>query len=505
MRAAAVYIRISSDRGGTRAGVRRQLEDCRSWAERNGTQVAEVYEDNDVSAYRGKPRPAYRRMFDDIKAGVRDGVIVWHNDRLHRNTRELEDFIDLVEATGIAVATVTSGDYDLTTTTGRAMARIACALSRLESEDKSRRIKRQQLQAAQEGRRSGGGTRAYGFQPGHRKVIPKESAVVREAARRILAGEPLRSVTRDLNDRRIPTVTGKPWSSTVLRTILTSGRISGQREHLGEIVAAGDWPAIVTPAQTARLRTILLDPDRRTNRVPRRYPLTGLVYCGKCGARLVARPRDDGERRYFCAKGPGFSGCGGIAILAEPLERLIAEAVLHRLDSPKLPARCVPGALGRGRSRCRPTGARAGRRRARAAGQPPWPGTDQRAGVDGGSQTDRRPTNGCSQTPRQPFRRRGARRVRRRHRHSPVAMVEPRPGPAAGHYQGRAPPYRREHGRAGQEPLRSRPHPADLAGLSEPALAHLRAGWRPRRSPTCPLRTSEGLVHGQCPLPMLWL
>ena len=105
--------------------------------------VAEVYEDNDVSAYRGKPRPAYRRMFEDIKAGVRDGVIVWHNDRLHRNTRELEDFIDLVEATGIAVATVTSGDYDLTTTTGRAMARIACALSRLESEDKSRRIKRQ--------------------------------------------------------------------------------------------------------------------------------------------------------------------------------------------------------------------------------------------------------------------------------------------------------------------------------------------------------------------------
>jgi site-specific DNA recombinase len=344
VKAAAIYIRISSDRGGTRAGVRRQLEDCRSWAQRNGSKVAEVYEDNDVSAYRGKPRPGYRRMCEDIKGGVRDGVIVWHNDRLHRNTRELEDFIDLVEATEIAVATVTSGDYDLTTTTGRAMARIACALARLESEDKSRRIKRQQLQAAQEGKRSGGGTRAYGYQRGHRKVVPNEAAVIKEAARRILAGEPLRSVTRDLNDRGISTVTGKPWSSTVLRTILTSGRISGQREHLGEIVAAGGWPAIVTPAQTARLRSILLDPDRRTNRVPRRYPLTGLVYCGKCGARMVARPRDDGERRYFCAKGPGFSGCGGTAILAEPLERFVAEAVLHRLDSPKL-QRAVARAL----------------------------------------------------------------------------------------------------------------------------------------------------------------
>ena len=116
-------------------------------------------------------------------------MIVWHNDRLHRNTRELEDFIDLVEATSIAVATVTSGDYDLTTTTGRAMARIACALARLESEDKSRRIKRQALQAAQEGRRSGGGTRAYGYQTG-RKLIPSETAVIKEAARRILAVSP---------------------------------------------------------------------------------------------------------------------------------------------------------------------------------------------------------------------------------------------------------------------------------------------------------------------------
>jgi DNA invertase Pin-like site-specific DNA recombinase len=122
--------------------------------------VAEIYEDNDVSAYPGKSRPGYRRMCEDIKAGWRDGVIVWHNDRLHRNTRELEDFIDLVEATNVAVATVKSGDYDLTTTTGRGHGRIACALARLESGDKSRRNKRQALQAAQEGRRSGGGTGA---------------------------------------------------------------------------------------------------------------------------------------------------------------------------------------------------------------------------------------------------------------------------------------------------------------------------------------------------------
>jgi site-specific DNA recombinase len=39
-----------------------------------------------------------------------------------------------------------------------------------------------------------------------------------------------------------------------------------------------------------------------------------------------------------CAKGPGFSGCGRIAVLADPLEQFLVEAVLFRLDSPELAA-----------------------------------------------------------------------------------------------------------------------------------------------------------------------
>jgi site-specific DNA recombinase len=334
MESGAIYVRISSDRDGTRAGVSRQIEDCKAWAVRNGSQVAEVYEDNDVSAYRGKVRPAYRRMCDDLKHGTRDGVIAWHPDRLHRNVREIEDFIDLIEATGAQIATVTGGDYDLTTTTGRAMIRVSGVFARMESEDKSRRIKRSAEQQAKDGKRSGGGTRAYGYAPGHAKVIRAEANVITDAAKRILAGENLRSICTELNDRAIRTVTGAQWSTTTLKAILTSARISGQRDYHGEIVATGDWPAIVTPATTLRLRGILNDPSRRTNRAPRSYPLTGLVCCGKCGAKMVARPKADGRRQYVCVKGPGFHGCGGMAVLAEPMEEIVNEAILIRLDSP---------------------------------------------------------------------------------------------------------------------------------------------------------------------------
>lgn len=60
-KAAAVYCRISDDRTGQRAGVQRQEEDCRALAESRGWPVADVYVDNDLSAYSGKPRPADSR------------------------------------------------------------------------------------------------------------------------------------------------------------------------------------------------------------------------------------------------------------------------------------------------------------------------------------------------------------------------------------------------------------------------------------------------------------
>ena len=53
-------------------------------------------------------------------------------------------------------------------------------------------------------------------------------------------------------------------------------------------------------------------------------------------ATLVSRPRDDGQRRYVCARGPGFAGCGKTYVLAEPLEEFVTEAVLIALDTPEL-------------------------------------------------------------------------------------------------------------------------------------------------------------------------
>ena len=336
MQAAAIYARISKDRSGTGQTVARQIAECRAYAAAHGHVVAEVYTDNDLSAYRGKPRPDYARMCEDLKAGPRDGVITYHLDRLHRNMIELERFIVLIEATGADVRTVSGGDYDLVhlRRPGHGPGGVRLCPQGVRGQVSAHQEPKARPGPA--GKRLSPGSRAYGYSKDHAEIIPTEAAVIREAADRILAGEALRSLCTDLNDRGIPTVSGKAWTITSMIRILTSGRISAQVEHLGEIVAQGDWPPIVSPAETTRLRAVLRDPSRRTNRSPRTYPLSGLVRCGLCGTRMGARPRADRSRRYACNRQPGNASCGRMSTMAEPLESFIIDAVLYRLDTPDL-------------------------------------------------------------------------------------------------------------------------------------------------------------------------
>jgi site-specific DNA recombinase len=230
--------------------------------------VVERYVDSDISAYGGKRRLEYERMLEEIEAGVVEAVVVYHADRLHRHPRELEDFIDLCQRHKTRLATVT-GETDLATHDGQLIARIQGAVARKESDDKSRRIRRKHEELAQAGRVSGGGTRPFGYEADKRTLRPDEAATIRDCVRRLLAGDSLRSLCTDLNRDGVRTVTGRQWSPQTLRRLLLSARISGQREHKGEIVAKAEWPAIITPAETQR-----------------------------------PRPRENGSRRYVCASGP---------------------------------------------------------------------------------------------------------------------------------------------------------------------------------------------------------
>lgn len=336
VRAAAIYARISSDQDGTTLGVQRQLQDCRKLAADLGWPVGDAYVDNDLSAYTGKRRPEYERMLTDLADGTRDAVLIYHVDRLTRRPIELEQFLDVLAAAKVRhVRFVAGGDLDVGSGDGLMVLRMLLAVAANESSTKSRRVKRKMLQNAEAGLPHGGHHRPFGYDTDKITVRQDEAQVIRALAERFLAGESLRSLATWLDEQGVATVSGKPWRTTTLRAMLASGRIAGLRDHQGQVISQASWEPIITEQVRARILSRMAEQKTSGRRSPRRYLLSGLLRCHKCDHTLYSAAREQ-VRRYVCSSGPDHGGCGGTFVVAGPVEDLLAQAVLFRLDTPEL-------------------------------------------------------------------------------------------------------------------------------------------------------------------------
>lgn len=339
---AAIYCRISQDRTGAGLGVERQREDCEALAQRLGLSVLEVFTDNDLSAYSGKPRSGYLALLDRIREGDDvHAVLAWHEDRLHRSPRELEDYIDVCQPRGVSTQFVKAGDLDLTNASGRMTARIRGAVSRQESEHKSERVKRAQLQAAQAGKWRGGAP-PYGWNLGDNgsaTLNRREVREIRNAAAALLAGASLGSIVADLHRRCVTTSTGRQWNYTSLRQVLTRPRNAGLSVLNGEVLGATTWPAILSEDTWRSVCALLANPDRRRSTSNRaRWLLAGIAVCGKDGCGLPLRSgatasnRAKGTTRtvYRCPAGGG----GHVARTARDVDDLVTGVILELLSRP---------------------------------------------------------------------------------------------------------------------------------------------------------------------------
>ncbi|HEY0697927.1 MAG TPA: recombinase family protein [Micromonospora sp.] len=178
--------------------------------------------------------------------------------------------------------TVQAGAVDLTTPSGRMVARMLGATARYESEHKAARIRRKLAENAAAGK-----PHVYGWEPDRLTIRETEAAVIRDAARRILAGEPLRSIFRDLNARGLYNASGNPWTHPTFRGCLLNARHAGLREHNGQEVSVAAWPAILPPETWHAVRRTLTSPERVTT--PDRAGR--LTFCPASPGAACAAPR----------------------------------------------------------------------------------------------------------------------------------------------------------------------------------------------------------------------
>ena len=152
---------------------------------------------------RGSRGPEHDRLLADIRAGKLDAVVVWDVDRLYRQPRELEPFVDACEAAGLKTLGSVGGDINLNDESALMLLRFKVAMAAAEVAKIRKRIVRQKQERAEKGLFNGG-IRPFGFEADGVTQKAVEAALIREAADRILEGSSLQSIVRDWNGRRPP-------------------------------------------------------------------------------------------------------------------------------------------------------------------------------------------------------------------------------------------------------------------------------------------------------------
>jgi len=347
----------------------RQREVISSWATVHAATVTAVAEDLDVSgAVSPWDRPGLGPYLSDPRLVASwDVLVVWKLDRLSRSALDTLRLLGWARENGKRVVAV-ADSLDSASTMGQVWIQLSAIFAEVERTNIRERTlaARQYLRAA--GRWTGGrppfGFRAVRTDEGVRlEHDPEELPVVREIVSRVLDGETVASIARDLTGRGVPTPgagdvrTRRPrhtgvWSTTTIRQILRSPAMRGWSTHRGrpvlgddglpvqigpEILSAGEWEAVLAE----------LDSRSRPGAVRSRRgsaPLYGVVFCS-CGSRMLGGRNRRGERRYQCAR---TFRVGGVSptpdcrnVLAEPVEEYATEHFLT-LFGPRRVVEYVP-------------------------------------------------------------------------------------------------------------------------------------------------------------------
>ena len=184
---AAGYLRASLDATGEGLAVDRQRKECQAILDARGWHLSGEYVDNSISASDAKKnRPAYTRLVADFEAGAFDALVCYDLDRLTRQPRQLEDWIDAAEDRGLLLTTA-NGEADLSTDNGRLFARIKASVARGEVERKSARQREANDQSAEKGKPHAG-RRVFGYSKNGMKIQTKESVEFVKAVAAVLDG-----------------------------------------------------------------------------------------------------------------------------------------------------------------------------------------------------------------------------------------------------------------------------------------------------------------------------
>jgi DNA invertase Pin-like site-specific DNA recombinase len=286
----------------------------------HGHVVVAEYCDQAMSG-RTDGRPQFQAMV--ANAGESDLVVVYMMDRFSRDVYDAPIYKKRLRDKGVRVVSATEAMPD--GPEAILIESIYEAMAAMESAHTSRRTKRGMEGNALKCHHNG--VPVYGYDlglDGQYVVNDVQAAVVREVYARTIAGEPSRSIARDLARRGVRTTRGTPATPFFVKNITSNEKYVGVY-IFGETRIEGGMPQIVTRedydmAQQSRPIKVRASEDWGS------YTLARKLICGGCGRGMVGvsgRGRRGVKYEYYrCAK-----RCGAKPVRADQLDRAVVGAI----------------------------------------------------------------------------------------------------------------------------------------------------------------------------------
>lgn len=274
---AAIYIRVSTDYQAEEGySIDAQKEQLSAYCISKGIKHYDFYIDGGWSGSNIE-RPEMQRLIKDVKENKISHVIVYKLDRLSRSQKDTLYLIeDVFNPYGVDFVSLNES-MDTSTPMGRLMLGILSAFAQLERENIRLRTRMGMKERVKSGLWMGGGRIPFGYDYDKEKgiLVPnKDAEKVRQVYKLYIEGK---------SPQDIANLLGLKYDKLAIQ-ILTRKSNYGIIEYNGEEYQGKHEAIISKETYDLAMKCMLERSKVRAN--TSEYLLTGLIYCGKCGAKM---------------------------------------------------------------------------------------------------------------------------------------------------------------------------------------------------------------------------
>ena len=351
----AAYCRVSTDNDDQANSFESQQRYFRQYIERNPDwELYAIFADEGISGTNTKKRKEFNRMIACAKNGDFDLIITKEISRFARNTLDSIFYTRDLKKHGVGVIFLND---NINTLDGDAELRLAImsSIAQEESRKTSERVKWGQKRQMEQGVVFGRSMLGYDVKDGKMTINEDGAKIVRLIFRKFVdEGKGTHVIARELREEGINPMRVKEWSNTVILRVIRNEKYCGdlvqkktytpdflsheKKYNRGqeEFVILKDHHEPIISRELFDKANRILDAKSLSQegkaKHSNRYPFSGKIKCGRCGASYVARykTRKDGSqyKAWRCFEGAKHGsphidkagnqvGCSGTSIRNE--------------------------------------------------------------------------------------------------------------------------------------------------------------------------------------------